>query len=106
MTTRHTQIQTIVNAATTIAQIPQGVIVSKMKILIIVSPTVAQGCTELKAMDRVFLVSQVNSLPTNFQIRNVKNVSQENGCPKPALILPPIVKSASLVGGRPKPALQ
>ena len=105
MTTRRTPIRTIVNAATMIAQIPLGVIVSTTKILIFVPPNVAQGCTGIKVMDLVFLVSQGNFHPTNFQTQNVKNVTQENGRPKPAPLLPPIVKIVSKADGRPKPAL-
>ena len=105
MTTRRTPIRTIVNAATMIAQIPLGVIVSTMKILIFVPPNVAQGCTGINVMDRVFFVSQGNFLPTNFQTQNVKNATQENGRPKPAPLLPTIVKIVSKVDGRPKLAL-
>jgi len=78
MTTRRTPTRTIANAATTIAQDPRGDIVSTTKILIFVPSNVAQGCKELKVMDRVFLVYQGSFHPTNFQIQIVKNVSQVN----------------------------
>ena len=57
-------------------------------------------------MDLVFLVSQGNFHPTNFQTQNVKNATQENGRPKPAPLLPTIVKIVSKADRRPKPAYQ